>query len=108
MGYGTLTRSGLTDALVENTGISRIEASELVETVLDEISTSLVNDEQVKLSSFGTFGVREKAERIGRNPKTGQEATICPRKVLYFKPSNILKKEVNEGNQGLGHSEAAE
>ena len=108
MRYGTLTRSGLVEAVTEKVDVSKTEAAELVESVLREIADSLVEGEQVKLSSFGTFGVREKAERIGRNPKTGEEAKICRRRVLSFKPSNIMKQHVNEMNLALAKPHAAE
>ncbi len=75
----------------------RNESQELVELVLKEISNSLARGEQVKLSSFGSFGIREKGERVGRNPKTGQEVPITPRRVLVFRPSNIMKDRINAG-----------
>ena len=76
--------------------LSRSESSELVEKVLSEIADCLVDGESVKLSSFGSFVVRSKGERIGRNPKTGEEVPILPRRVMVFKPSNVLKKKINE------------
>jgi integration host factor subunit alpha len=76
-------------------GLSRAESAALVEVVLDEITTSLVQGETVKLSSFGSFVVRSKGQRIGRNPKSGTEVPIPPRNVLTFKPSNILKGRIN-------------
>jgi integration host factor subunit alpha len=78
-------------------GLPRNESQELVELVLSEISGSLARGEQVKLSSFGSFGIREKGERMGRNPKTGEEVPITPRKVLVFRPSNIMKDRINQG-----------
>jgi integration host factor subunit alpha len=80
-------------------------SQELVELVLSEISSSLARGEQVKLSSFGSFGIRSKGQRIGRNPKTGQEVPITPRRVLVFRPSNIMKGRIN---QGLSRRKAAE
>jgi len=67
----------------------------LLETVLDEISSALIKDEVVKISSFGSFSVRQKGQRIGRNPKTGEEVPILPRKVLVFRPSQVLKARIN-------------
>jgi len=96
----TLTRADLYEAVYQKVGLSRSESSELVESVLDEICDAAVRGEQIKLSSFGTFAIRSKTERIGRNPKTGQEVPITPRRVMVFKPSNILKKRVMDGNQG--------
>jgi integration host factor subunit alpha len=97
MGSKTLTRADLAEALVEKVGLPRNESQELVELVLREISNALVNGETVKLSSFGSFGIREKGERIGRNPKTGEEVPITPRRVLVFRPSNIMKERINAG-----------
>jgi len=91
----TLTRADLVEAVVSNVGLPRQEAAELVETVLQEISTTLARGEAVKLSSFGSFGIREKRERIGRNPKTGEEVPITPRRVLVFRASNIMKKRID-------------
>jgi integration host factor subunit alpha len=92
----TLTRADLVDAVVQKVGMPRHEAAELVEMVLQEISNSLEHGETVKLSSFGTFGIREKRQRIGRNPKTGEEVPITPRRVLVFRASNIMKKRINQ------------
>jgi integration host factor subunit alpha len=92
----TLTRADLVEAVVENVGLPRHEAAELVETVLQELSSTLARGEPVKLSSFGSFGIREKRQRIGRNPKTGQEVPITPRRVLVFRASNIMKKRIDE------------
>ena len=98
MSGNTLTRSDLSEAVYREIGLSRNESSELVETILAHISESLVNGETVKISSFGTFSVREKGARIGRNPKTGEEVPINPRRVLVFRPSHILKDRVDAGN----------
>jgi len=95
MSQNTLTRADLADAVVRHVGLSRNESHDLVEMVLGEICTSLEDGEQVKLSSFGSFGVREKGERVGRNPKTGEEKTILPRRVLVFKASQIMKDRIN-------------
>jgi len=91
----TITRADLCEAVYQKLGLSRAESAELVETVLKEISDTLVSGETVKLSSFGSFIVREKGERIGRNPKTGVEVPITPRRVLVFKPSNVMKARIN-------------
>ena len=93
----TLTRSDLSEAVYQEVGLSRNESAVLVERVLDEVTGALLRDEQVKLSSFGTFLVRAKGGRVGRNPKTGQEVPIAPRKVLLFRPSHVLKDQINAG-----------
>lgn len=95
MGAKTLTRANLADAVVRQVGLSRNESHELVEMVLNEVCNSLEDGDQVKLSSFGSFGVRDKGERIGRNPKTGEEKTISPRRVLVFRASAIMKDRIN-------------
>jgi integration host factor subunit alpha len=97
MACKTLTRADLAEAVVRQVGLPRNESQELVELVLKEISNSLAHGDAVKLSSFGSFGIREKGERVGRNPKTGQEVPITPRKVLVFRPSNIMKERINTG-----------
>ena len=93
----TLTRADLAEALVNKVGLPRNESQDMVELVLKEISTTLARGEGVKLSSFGSFGIRQKGQRVGRNPKTGQEVPITPRKVLVFRPSNIMKERINSG-----------
>ena len=93
----TLTRADLSEAVYQKVGLPRNESADLVETVLKEITGSLEIGETVKLSSFGSFGIREKGERIGRNPKTGEEVPITPRKVLVFRASNIMKSRINDG-----------
>ena len=95
MANKTLTRADLADALVRKVGLPRNESQDLVELVLSEISQTLSQGEGVKLSSFGSFGVRSKAQRMGRNPKTGEEVPITPRRVLVFRPSNIMKERIN-------------
>jgi len=97
MSAKTLTRADLAEAVVRKVGLPRNESQELVELVLNEISGSLSRGEAVKLSSFGSFGIRSKGERIGRNPKTGKEVPITPRRVLVFRPSNIMKDRINAG-----------
>jgi integration host factor subunit alpha len=105
MGGKTLTRADLAEAVVEKVGLPRNESQELVERVLDEISVCLERGEQVKLSSFGSFGIRQKGERVGRNPKTGEEVPITPRRVLVFRASNIMKTRINSA---LARVKAAE
>lgn len=101
----TLTRADLAEAVFEKVGLPRNESAKIVELVLREIVTSLERGDPVKLSSFGSFGIRDKGERIGRNPKTGQEVPITPRRVLVFRASNIMKQRINEA---LSRSKAAE
>lgn len=95
MGGKTLTRADLAEAVVRKVGLPRNESQEMVELVLKEISTALTSGESVKLSSFGSFGIRQKGQRVGRNPKTGREVPITPRRVLVFRPSNIMKNRIN-------------
>jgi integration host factor subunit alpha len=91
----TITRADLGEAVYQEVGLSRNESAKLVEAVLDEVVESLVRGQTVKVSSFGTFMVRQKGQRIGRNPKTGQEVPIKPRRVMVFRASNILKQRLN-------------
>jgi integration host factor subunit alpha len=100
----TITRADLCEAVYQKIGLSRTESSKLVETVLDEICDAVARGENVKLSSFGSFVVRDKGERIGRNPKTGVEVPIEPRRVMVFKPSNVMKARIN-GLNGVGEEE---
>jgi len=95
----TLTRMDLSEAVYNEVGLSRNESQQLVESILQHVSDSLVRGETVKISSFGTFSVREKAARIGRNPKTGEEVPIHPRRVLSFRPSYLMKERVAAGNK---------
>ena len=99
MGEKTLTRMDLSEAIVRNVGLSRNESADMVETVLNYMSNALVEGDQVKISSFGTFSIRDKAARVGRNPKTGEEVPISPRRVLTFRPSHLLKERVADGNK---------
>ena len=92
----TLTRSDLSEAVYRAVGLSRNESADLVESILKHVSDAIVAGETVKISSFGTFAVRDKGARIGRNPKTGEEVPIEPRRVLVFRPSQILKDKINE------------
>jgi len=94
----TLTRMDLSEAVFREVGLSRNESADLVETVLELMSSALVRGEQVKISSFGTFSVRDKNARVGRNPKTGEEVPITPRRVLTFRPSHLMKERVAAGN----------
>jgi integration host factor subunit alpha len=98
MTRSTLTRSDLSEAVHREIGLSRNESSQMVETILERISDALIAGDAVKISSFGTFAVRDKGARMGRNPKTGEEVPIDPRRVLVFRPSHILKDRVNAGN----------
>ncbi|MDX2264514.1 MAG: integration host factor subunit alpha [Hyphomicrobiales bacterium] len=93
----TLTRADLAEAVFEKVGLPRNEAADLVELVLKEIVSGLERGDAVKLSSFGSFGIREKSQRIGRNPKTGELVPITPRRVLVFKASNIMKERIKAG-----------
>jgi integration host factor subunit alpha len=95
----TLTRMDLSEAIFREVGLSRNDAAQMVESVLDHMSDALVRGEQVKISSFGTFSVRDKTARVGRNPKTGEEVPINPRRVLTFRPSHLLKDRVATGNK---------
>ena len=91
----TVTRVDLAEAVYRCVGLSRKELAMLVQTVLDELADSLISGESVKLSSFGRFIVRDKPERIGRNPKTGIAVPITQRRVMSFKPSSVLKARIN-------------
>ena len=95
----TLTRMDLTEAVFREVGLSRNEYSALVESVLGHMSDALATGETVKISSFGTFSVRDKAARVGRNPKTGEEVPILPRRVMTFRPSHLMKDRVAAGNK---------
>ena len=95
MNTQTVTRADLAEAVYREIGLSRSESSELVESVVHHISDALISGEKVKLAGFGTFSLRDKKERIGRNPKTGVEVPITSRRVLVFKASQILKERVD-------------
>lgn len=99
MSNKTLTRMDLTEAVFREVGLSRNDSAALVDSVLQHVSDALVAGEQVKISSFGTFSVRDKNARVGRNPKTGEEVPISPRRVLTFRPSHLMKERVAEGNR---------
>jgi integration host factor subunit alpha len=91
---GALTKADMAEKLFEELGLNKREAKELVELLFDEIRESLEQDEQVKLSGFGNFDLRDKSERPGRNPKTGEEIPISARRVVTFKPGQKLKARV--------------
>ncbi|OFX10849.1 MAG: integration host factor subunit alpha [Alphaproteobacteria bacterium RIFOXYD12_FULL_60_8] len=93
----TITRSDLSEAVYQEVGLSRNESADLLEMVLEEVSSALRRGETVKISSFGSFSVRSKGQRIGRNPKTGEEVPILPRRVLVFRPSQLLKGQITKG-----------
>ena len=99
---GTLTRADLCEAVHAEIGLARSESSALVETVLDTIGDALVGGDNVKISSFGSFVLRNKGRRIGRNPKTGVEVPIEPRTVLTFRPSQLLRSRINGGGPAGG------
>ena len=92
---GTLTRADLADVVHREIGLSRAESANIVERILHHMCAALSDGENVKISGFGSFILRDKGERIGRNPKTGVEVPINPRRVMVFKPSNVLKAHIN-------------
>ena len=94
----TVTRAHLAEAVYQEVGLSRSESGDLVDAILDEVSNALLNDGTVKISSFGTFTVRQKGQRVGRNPKTGEEVPILPRRVLVFRASQKLKDLINRNS----------
>ena len=100
MAGNTVTRAQLSEAVYQEVGLSRNESAQLVESILAEICGSLVQGQTVKVSSFGSFSVRQKGGRIGRNPKTGEQVPIAPRRVLVFRPSHVLKEKVNQNLTG--------
>ena len=91
----TITRADVAETIYEEIGLSRKDSTDILDMILDEIVKELSNGNDVKLSSFGTFSLRQKKERSGRNPKTGVEAIISPRKVISFKPSQAMRKTIN-------------
>jgi len=103
MSGNTTTRADLTDAVYRSLGVSRNESAHFVERILEEVSAALERGESVKISSFGTFSVREKKLRMGRNPKTGEEVPITPRRVITFRASHVLKDQINDS---LKHDKA--
>ena len=100
----TVTRAHLAEIIHAEVGLSRNECADLLESVLGRLSTTLESGESVKISGFGTFSVRQKGRRVGRNPKTGEEVPILPRRVLVFRPSHVLKSRIN----GAAVDEAAD
>ena len=95
MSVKTITRADIADAVYEQVGLSRVESAELVDSVVDEMCDAIVQKGELKISSFGTFTVRQKKARVGRNPKTGIEVTITPRNVVTYKASHVLKDKMN-------------
>ena len=100
----TITRADLSESVFQEVGLSRNESSDLVETILAEVVEALARGESVKVSSFGSFTVRDKGQRVGRNPKTGQEVPILPRRVLVFRASNVLKSLINGASDGAARA----
>jgi integration host factor subunit alpha len=100
----TITRADLSESVFQEVGLSRNESSDLVETILAEVVEVLARGESVKISSFGSFTVRDKGQRVGRNPKTGQEVPILPRRVLVFRASNVLKSLINGASEGAARA----
>lgn len=100
MAERTITRAQLGESVYQEVGLSRNELADLLETVLSEIAAALTRGKSVKISSFGSFSVRSKGQRVGRNPKTGEEVPILPRRVLVFRPSQLLKSRINDGLTG--------
>ncbi len=92
----TITRSDIAEKIYEEIGISRKDAGDILDLMIGEIREQLIQGNDVKLSSFGTLMLRRKNPRIGRNPKTGVEATISARTVISFKPSQIMRKSINK------------
>jgi integration host factor subunit alpha len=91
---GTLTRADLAESLHRQIGLSRAESSDFVESILRHVSDALVEGENVKITGFGTFILRDKGERVGRNPKTGVEVPIAPRRVLTFRASQLVRERI--------------
>ncbi len=100
MSQRTITRADLAEAVYAQVGLSRNESATLVEQVLDMLAKALIDNDNVKISSFGSFSIRQKGERVGRNPKTGVEVPILPRKVLVFRASHVLKDRINGKKDG--------
>ncbi|MBI1244121.1 MAG: integration host factor subunit alpha [Alphaproteobacteria bacterium] len=104
MSETTVTRADLSEAVYQEVGLSRNDSATLVETVLGEIVDALTRGETVKISSFGSFSVRQKGRRVGRNPKTGEEVPILPRRVLVFRASHVLKNKINRSMTKAGQA----
>lgn len=107
MSTGTVTRADLTEAVYREIGLSRTESAQLVESVIDHIVDALLRGESVKLAGFGTFSLRDKKERMGRNPKTGKAVPITSRRVLAFKPSQVVRERVDEALSPKNQTEKA-
>ncbi|WP_152045621.1 integration host factor subunit alpha [Aureimonas psammosilenae] len=107
MSEKTITRADLAEAVFRKIGLSRTESASLVEMILEEMCTTIARGESVKISSFGSFLVRDKNERVGRNPKTGEEVPILPRRVAVFKPSNVMKDRILEAHLKRGDGDEA-
>ncbi len=107
MSSKTITRADLSEAVYQEVGLSRNESATLVESVLEEIAGALTKGETVKISSFGSFSVRQKGQRVGRNPKTGEEVPILPRRVLVFRASHVLKSRINNSAPRGGAPQAS-
>ncbi len=95
---GTLTRADLSDTFHEEIGLSRAESAGVVERILFHMCAALANGENVKISGFGSFILRDKGERVGRNPKTGVEVPIAPRRVLTFRASQLMRERIARSN----------
>jgi integration host factor subunit alpha len=91
---GTLTRADLADTVHAEIGLSRAESANIVERILHHMCASLSEGQNVKISGFGSFILRDKGERVGRNPKTGVEVPIAPRRVLTFRASQIMRERI--------------
>ncbi len=91
----TVTRTHLIDVVYQEVGLSKNESAELLKSILNKISVTLAAGDSVKISSFGSFSVRHKGQRAGRNPKTGEEVPVLPRRVIVFRPSQVLKSRIN-------------
>jgi len=100
MAQTTVTRAHLAEAVYQEVGLSRNDSAQLVDVILEEICKALIKGEMCKLSSFGSFQVRSKSQRIGRNPKTGEEVPILPRRVIVFRASHVLKDKINRAQTG--------
>ncbi|WP_295525268.1 integration host factor subunit alpha [Novosphingobium sp. Chol11] len=93
---GALTRADLADSINRRVGLSRADSLDLVEGILEHMSNAMAQGQNVKISGFGTFILRDKSERLGRNPKTGVEVPITPRRVMTFRASQMLKERIAE------------
>jgi integration host factor subunit alpha len=100
MAVGTLTRADLAEAVHKYVGLSRADSSAIIEQILTNMSDALEKGENVKISGFGSFVLRDKGQRIGRNPKTGVEVPIAPRRVLTFRASQLLRDQISKNGKG--------